>query len=64
MELKKIRKQGKIKVITIPKESDMKIGDYVYIESVNNLWKKFSKGEGTLKALEDFDKKKEELSNE
>lgn len=34
MEVKKIRKQGKQKVITVPKKSDLKEGDYVKIEKV------------------------------
>ena len=34
MEIKKIRKQGDLKIITIPKYSDLNIGDYVVVEKL------------------------------
>ena len=34
MEVKKIRKEGDQKKITIPKKSDLQIGDYVAIEKI------------------------------
>lgn len=36
MECKKIRLQGKLKVITIPAKSDLKEGDYVQILKIKN----------------------------
>ena len=36
MEIMKIRKQGeKIKLITIPKKSNLKAGDYVVVKKIN-----------------------------
>ena len=35
MEIKKIRKQGDTKMITIPKNSDFKVGDYVLVSKIN-----------------------------
>lgn len=35
MEIKKIRKQGNQKIITVPLKSDLQIGDYVRIEKIN-----------------------------
>ncbi len=36
MEIKKIRKQGVQKIITIPKNSDFELGEYVRIEKIEN----------------------------
>lgn len=37
MEIKKIRLQGRQKIITIPKKSDLQIGDYVQIIKIKSL---------------------------
>jgi hypothetical protein len=34
MEIKKVRKDGDKKSVTIPKKSDIQIGDYVKIEKI------------------------------
>lgn len=36
MEIKKIRAQGKLKVVTIPLKSELHIGDYVLIQKIKN----------------------------
>lgn len=35
MEIMKVRKQHKTKIVTIPKESDIEIGDYVLLKKIN-----------------------------
>jgi len=35
MEIKKIRLQGTTKVITIPKYSDLQVGDYVKVTKIS-----------------------------
>ena len=57
MEIKKIRKMGLVKIVTIPKKSDMQVGDFVLIENVTTLWKDFLAGKGSLKKLDGFDLK-------
>ncbi len=37
MLIKKIRKQGRVKVITIPKNDDLQIGDFVEIIKVKSV---------------------------
>ena len=34
-EIKKIRQMGKTKIVTIPKNSDLKTGEYVLIQRVD-----------------------------
>jgi hypothetical protein len=36
MEIKKIRAMGKTKMVTIPKKSDLQVGEYVMLERVSN----------------------------
>jgi hypothetical protein len=36
MEIQKIRKQGETKIVTIPKNSDLKIGSYVMLTKIKN----------------------------
>jgi len=55
MEIKKVRQQGLMKVITIPKNSKMKLGDFVVVEKisdVNSLFEKAQNGELQIKDLD------------
>lgn len=57
--IRKIRQEGDIKKITIPKNCELKKGDFVGIVNVNSLFQKANSGNLELRDLEKLENKME-----
>lgn len=47
MEIGRVRREGRTKVVTIPKDSDLSVGDYIFLKKINMTTEAASIGTAT-----------------